>query len=495
MVPESLQMEKLKQEAFPPRYVFANVLRPASRPRARLLQITAVLFGVFFLAVVYVAYTYDVSWTEAAQFLGRQLERRTIEAGVRLYDPCETRLAPLGPGAEEKSPPECAVRAEEYFQEIEKRAGRWDGRLRRVKVEDETIRRSPFRFYYQPHDEPRLGQLRKKYRLDEVVAGATCEFEQMVRLRSWCRSQFRRKDYQPCTNNFDALEILDQNLRNDSEEPRNPRKEIDPCIFFSMLYCQTMLSMGHTARLMSIRHGMTEVWSNQYKKWVAMDAELDWHYEKDGIPLSMAEVRDENFIRNPSTVHIVPGNQSSGDESTTMVHLNVKELSVREMIEHHLRDFAIADMRNDWLTNHYFPGHPKQSDANTLTFEDLRLGPEKNIWKRSLPHSSNREDLYWTLNQTEIWIRESSSADRLDLVLRTVTPNFDYFEIRIDDATPIHSSCELFSWLPHDGENALSVVAVNQFGVRGIPSTIKFVRDRFAPCQTTESGTTRSRRP
>jgi hypothetical protein len=191
----------------------------------------------------------------------------------------------------------------------------------------------------------------------------------------------------------------------------------------------------------------------------------------------MMEMRDENFAPKPSRARILRGNQSSGDENTTMAHLKVKEIPVEAMIKHHLIDLAIVDMRNDWLTNHYFAGHPRRSDSDGLTFEAPLMEPPKDLWKRHCPHTANRDDMYWTLNQSEIWVRESSSADRLDLVLRTVTPNFDFFEIRIDDARPIHSPGGSFSWPLHEGENALSVVTVNKFGVRGIPSTLILARN------------------
>jgi hypothetical protein len=422
--------------------------------------------------------------TVAGKFVARKIALTALEAGLWVYDPCQARLTELGPGSAEIDPPKGALRAEEYFQALRKQDAAGGQRLHVGKVENEMIRRSRYRFFYQPFDDPRLGQLRKKYRLDEVVAGASSEFEQMVRLRCWCRSQFRRKDYQPHTKKFDALEILDRNLRNDSDRPINLPNDLDPCQFFPLLYCEVMASMGHTARFVTIGHGMAEVWSNQYNKWVGMDAELNWHYEKDSIPLNMMEMRDENFSAKPTRVHIVRGSQSSGDESTTLVHLKVKEIPVEAMIQYHLRDLSIVDMRNDWLTNHYFAGHPRQSDADSLTFTDPRVGPDKDLWKRHCPHTADRGDMYWTLNQSEIWVRDSSSADRLDLVLRTVTPNFDSFEIRIDDAAPVHSSGGSFAWPLHDGDNTFSVVTVNKFGVRGIPSNLKLTR--MTPSGTAE---------
>jgi hypothetical protein len=451
----------------------------------RLLQVGAVLLGVFLLVTVYMAYAYDVSMPEAAKVLVRDAVLLTIQAGVRIYDPCQVRVAELGPGSEDTAPPEGALRAEDYFQQ------RGEG-VRLVKMENETIRRSPFRFSYQPYDEPRLHQLREKYRLDEVIEGASCEFEQMVRLRSWCRSRFRRKDYQLRVDNFDALEVLDRNLRIDSDEPLDVRKHIDPCVFFPLLFSQVLLSMGHSPRIGAITHGVIEVWSNQYKKWVTMDAELDWHYEKDGIPLSMIEMRDEGSDPKHSRVRIVRGNQSSGDANTTMAHLGVEELPVEALINWHVREVDIRDMRNDWLTNHYFHGHPRWSDQNSLAYEDPGAGPERSIYKLLFPHTRNREDMYWTLNQTEIWIRESSPADRLNLVLRTVTPNFDFFEIRIDDAKPVQSQTGIVEWQLHEGENTISIATVNKFRVRGIPSTIKLCRERLTPSGNITNGATRT---
>jgi hypothetical protein len=452
------------------------------RVAIRIFQVGIFLLLVFCVATGIFAHRYHVSLSESADILVHFIARSTIEVGVHLYDPCTPRVAELGPGSDETTPPEGMLRAEDFLRRQITLAATCGTQLQIVNIENETIHRSAFPFSYQPYDEPRLHLLRKKYHLDEVVAGASGEFEQMVRLRSWNRSQFRRMDYQPLMDNFDALEVLDRNLRNTSDEGYDDRKHFDPCHFFPLLYCQVMASMGHTARLVSIEHGMAEVWSNQYKKWVVMDAELDWHYEKDGIPLSMMEMHDENFAAKPSPVRIVRGHQSSGDENTTMVHLGVKEIPVEAMIEYHLRTLDIADMRNDWLTNHYFLGHPRRSVQNSLTYDDPRQPREKSIHNLFFPATRQRDDMYWTLNQTEIWIRESSSANRLELVLKTVTPNFDSFAIQVDKLEPIHSPSGSFVWQLHEGENSLSAVALNKFGVRGNASRIQLrIRRRNPP--------------
>lgn len=442
----------------------------------RCLQLGVFLLLAFFVASAIVAYRFNLSLPAAAKGLCRISALYAIEIGIGLYDPYTPRLANLGPDSEEPAPADGLVRAEDFFQRCASQTASSPKKVQILEVENEKIHRSPFAFSYQPYDEPRLHELRNKYHLDEVVAGSGSEFEQMVRLRSWARSRFRRRDYQPLMRDFDALEVLDRDVRNPSDSPLDLSKQYDPCHLFPLLYSQVLLSMGHTPRIVSINHGLAEVWSNQYKKWIEMDAELDWHYEKAGVPLNAMEVREEKFGEKPSTVRIVRGNQSSGDTNTTLVHLKVESIPIEAMINYHTNDFKLVEMRNDWLTNHYFSGHPRRSLNNTLRFEDARLEDKlvgNEIDRLLVPSTKRREDLYWTLNQAEIWVRDSSSLERLDLVLKTVTPNFDCFEIRIDQQEPLRSAREAFAWNLHEGENSFTVAPVNKFGVRGIPSKIK----------------------
>src|SRR5690606_27788151 len=117
-------------------------------------------------------------------------------------------------------------------------------------------------------------------------------------------------------------------------------------------------NMGHQARLVAVHHGMTEVWSNQYRKWVLMDAELNHHFERDGVPLNMGELREIFHDPSPDRVRVVQGEQTSGDASTTMVHLKVAELDPESGVAWFAGPLHLVDLRNDWMTNRYFRGHP-----------------------------------------------------------------------------------------------------------------------------------------
>ena len=435
------------------------------------------LVALFFLLSGVIACRYHVSLPSAGRAVVETACRVAVQAGVSIYDPCASRSAGLAPDDHGLRAWGDYERIEDFLARGQSKSGVDARGVKVTKVHNERIVRSIHSFRYQPFDEPRLHELRAKYGLEDVVAGASDEFEAQVLLRSWARSQFRRKDYQPMTANFDALAILDRDLRNDANEPYQPRKHYDPCHSFPLLYSQVLLSMGHQARMMSIGHGMVEIWSNQHGKWIAMDAELDLHYEKNGVPLSMLEIHNENFVEKPSKATIVRGTQSSGDSNTTMVHLGAEELSVDGMVYYH-KHFAIVDMRNDWLTNHYFRGHPARGNQSVLIYDDPRLPRRRHLQDWLHLRTSREDDLYWTLNQTEILVWDKHpGANALHLAFDTVTPNFDFFEVVIDGTRRIRSSSSALEWKLHEGSNTLSVCAVNKFGVRGITSSVELQVD------------------
>jgi hypothetical protein len=449
----------------------------------RLLAIlVVVLSGGFVLTVSLVAQRLRLP----TAFVARAILKQTAELGIaiftRIVDPCEpphTSLGPEGPdlaGLERR-------RLEEYFAGTRSFPSSPGRSVRLGRVHNERIVRSHYPFRYQPFEEPRLHQLREHYQLDKVMASGGDEFGGLVQLRNWTRSQFRRRDYQPWMRYFDALGILERSLRNDAAAPYDGDRYMDPCIFFPMLYCQLVLSVGHQARICSIRHGVAEVWSNQHCKWVAMDVELNHHFEKDGVPLSLMDLHDEIFAPRPSRARLVRGEQSSGDVSTSLVHLGVWELSADTVIGwHHL--ITITDMRNDWLTNHYFPAHPARSDPSTLIYQDPR---SENPELRLMPlrqRTRRKDDLGWTLNQTEVLVRVGSDAATVRLAFDTVTPNFDFFELTTDGDHKLRTSQGTHDWKLHTGLNTLTVRTVNKFGVPGIPSRVELLVEEAVPCPT-----------
>lgn len=421
------------------------------------------IIGKFFLLVVscfilyvgYISFSYHLPFMKVAGSTARYLALSAISAGVKIYDPtaASTRHTRLGP--EEMVDYSSYPRLEQYVEH-----GKQPG-IELLKMHNEKIVFSRYDFSYQP-DVPRLREIRREMHLDAVVAGADSELGKLIRLRQWVRKQFSRLDYQKRMQRFDALTIW-RNPQRNPEKKKNNSANYNPCHFFPLFYSQVVLSMGYTPRIVGINHsgynahGFVEIWSNEYRKWISMDPDLNLYYSYKGIPQNTLEVHNARYEHNSGMkllqVMVEPGVQP--------------EESIQNMLNYH-RYIKIGSLRNDWLTNVYFRGHPKRSDLSTLFWRDTR---EKKAW-RVVPVTSTKDDMYWTLNQAEIHVQPKKSRNGLlALVFRTVTPNFSHFIVEINGKkVTVRSS--FFPWRLQKGKNSLKVFPVNSFGVEGIPSHV-----------------------
>ena len=156
-----------------------------------------------------------------------------------------------------------------------------------------------------------------------------------------------------------------------------------------------------------------------------------------------------------------------------MVHLKLDHLTANVCITWFNAPIEIADLRNDWLTNHYFPGHPRRSELNSLVYLDPRVdfSGEVAFRNRMRPIVDKKSEMYWTLNQAEVHVRDWVEND-LELEFETVTPNFQCFEVVVDGRELSRQDSSRYQWPLHEGTNTLVVRPVNKFGTVGIESTI-----------------------
>jgi len=433
------------------------------------------LAGIFVFLVVWggsiatISKKYQLPPLDILQMWVRKSILTLIAGPLAIYDPWVFKEPVLGPDKKTiKEIQKQFVRAEKGSPFLNQGTG-----LHLISLSNEKIITSPHNFRYQPYGEPILLYLRKEFKLDDVVKPARSELEALVLLRNWARSRFQRKDFHPQMKVFNALDILRRNYHNSTKEPYNPT-QYRPCHFFPLLYSQVLLSMGYQPRLMRISlpedrgyngHGLIEVWSNQFKKWITMDPDLNLHYEKDGLPLNLLEVHNARYSPIPAKIKIVRSKQTSGDNA----HLN--PIHVEEMIRYHSY-IQIMDMRNDWLTNHYFRGHPRRSDQSGLMWVDPQIPPVFTF----KPKTTDPDDFYWSLNQTEIWVKKNSQGKEiLFLAFKTVTPNFKHFEIQLENKKRINTTNPFFNWELHPGKNSLQIHSINKFGLPGIPSRIELI--------------------
>jgi hypothetical protein len=65
-----------------------------------------------------------------------------------------------------------------------------------------------------------------------------------------------------------------------------------------------------------------------------------------------------------------------------------------------------------------------------------------------------------------------SRAGKLDVILKTLTPNFKEYQTRMDGSSWKSAKAE-FAWSPHPGANRVEARTVNRFGIIGPVSTLE----------------------
>lgn len=311
--------------------------------------------------------------------------------------------------------------------------------------------RSSYRFSHLSAEAPRGRRLRERWKLDDVVRGASSEFDALVRLRQWTRNQWEngwdRGEIDFCPP-WDAMVILELASRGLS---------LGMCTHYATVMSHSCAALGFVARTQIMRnHCINEVWSSDHGKWVAMDVGGDqndetkftYHFERDGVPLSALEAHRAWVGQDFADIKIVPTPPAaSGD---------------RFVVEERLKLFErfMVSMRNDELVT-MGPGEPEHGATSYhydryLFWEDEHTPP--------LPwfsrHTSRPGDLYWTVNRAVIHLQQGMEPGVLRVQFEAAMPNLARFEVQIDDGQWVKSPAA-FEWTLHDGDNRLAVRPVN----------------------------------
>ena len=289
-------------------------------------------------------------------------------------------------------------------------------------VENEHTRAS----LWVPFGDPKLKTIRGTYKLDEVVAPGKTEFEKQRLLMRWVWDQWDFGHAQELYNLTDPLWIL-----------RETRKEhVFQCMHSASVMMPTMASLGWVARrCSSSNHTWNEVWSNQYGRWVFMDATHNQWHERNGIPLSSYEWHHGRYVEQ--TDQIV-----THARDDAIWHLDPKPRSFRMGVHG---------------TNSYGASRAPERSVRFVIAEDA-------------VNDVDPKDLYYPINQAALAL--VPDGDGLRVTLGTITPNFKEFRIRVEGGEWQALQGTTFAWRLNPGENRLEARSVNLFDVEGNPSVV-----------------------
>ena len=350
----------------------------------------------------------------------------------------------------------------------------WAEKVKVIDVGNQEIRTTSMPFAYEDFKHPKLAELRRKYKLDEVVAGAETEFEKMVMLRNWVKSQWR---YKPPTDKYPAW---------DADEILQLKKGF--CVQFAIVYMQCCQSLGYNARfvfgyhsgVVNTGHEVTEVWSNQYNRWVLMDANGDLHYAdpETNEPLSMLEVHDRMVKEYYGDKMIGWPNKPDGprgvDTLGTCRRTELKAVrsdptkSEKPRWPRYAKWGMIRMMpRNNFYSQPY--PLPKTQGftwdwSEYWVWED-RQTPKSYAYRyRNI--TARRADWEWTPNRVRFDASCGGKPRTVDVQMGTFTPGFETFLVRVD-GKEWQPSGRTFAWALHDGRNRLEMRSRNAAGVDG----------------------------
>ncbi len=338
---------------------------------------------------------------------------------------------------------------------------------------------------YLHEDFARLNELRHRFELDAVISDAATEFEAQLKLMHWAyKVPLGRLDaYQ--WNYFD----LPQLERDASGRPTllgdyRMRRRDGHCLYCNLTLIAACLAMGFPARWVNIStkhtygHEVAEVWSNEYDKWIFLDATRDYYiYDPNtGIPLSLVEIsgRLAEIMPGPATweypiqwrlpdlemLRAARVAYRQGDNAFSIDDLSGGPEHL--MLKGHLQmvrrnDFASRPWPLPWRLSSNWG-----SDLFYCFYSDVF--PRKREYPQ---HTRRWQDFSPPLNQTELFLSETTEPDVLRVDVDTETPCFDAFLVKIDRAEWREQTTPSLEWRLREGLNKLRLKVRNSAGVCG----------------------------
>jgi len=307
-------------------------------------------------------------------------------------------------------------------------------------------------------------RLRKDYQLDDVVNGEAGEFRKLLKLRHWVHSRWHIDNDQ--NFNGGVFEILERAKAGDGFN----------CSHAMKVQHAVMTAMGFVVRDLGVQcnteeypdgfhHGVNEVWSNEYAKWVLVDGEYDFHFERGGQPLSALEVHEA--ARSDGGRQLV---KVQGPDRTAVP---MKGLG-----------FPFTSAIGYWWTSYHVRQNTftqSQGNESRLVIFDneafrqttwLRKRGD-NVLRKHWAYDANafvatrdRRQIEWTPGVCELQVRQRAPAE-LEVLVSTSTPNLKFTSVRLDGGDWRLLEGGKLIWKLKAGGNRLEVRTRNVLDVDG----------------------------
>ena len=342
------------------------------------------------------------------------------------------------------------------------------------------IRYSSIGFDYQSAEEPNNQVVIQNDDIDVLLEGAASEFDAMVRLLDYASRRWVYDGPIPEYPKWNTVDI---------QERIETVGDGGMCIQYSAYLNHLLTAVGFHARHVNIQyHEVTEVWSNDFEKWIYLDPTQGvdlFKYDKEtGIPLSLYDIHRVyytywgitepiDWMKNPVTKDSlrVPRDELPVDFSTTDPRVALGHIDWEGYF--HLLKFLRMMPRNDFSTRS-IPEPLQQGGPACYTWDGY-----VNWYDEYAPpqlqnsfHTDRVADFWPTLNQVCFEAIPNINGDMIFIRMITFTPSFASFQVRVNQGE-WQDSDERFVWHMRSGINRLEMRARSKFGVSGHPSHIE----------------------
>jgi len=316
---------------------------------------------------------------------------------------------------------------------------------------------------------PRVRQLRERYGLDAVVADETDEWRRILLLRHWIKSTMAIDNHNPTETRGDTFAILDAALDGGKFH----------CTHFSIVQHAVLNSYGYVTRRLGCgpgrkddggHHGVNEVWVNKLSKWVLIDAKYNAHFEKDGVPLSALEIRDEVWRDGAqSVVRVVGPDRLPMTPDPATGKWETRPDTYRWC---------------SWeISTNRFTTFPAKTTSTLIMLEDdiFKSGvwylDGKRHWAYGTPYmilTTRRDWIEWTPNV--ITSKVTIKGAKARVFLGSCTPNFRSFQVKCgDDGAWNDCGEEMELPLATNARNHFTFRTINLPGVTGPEHRVEIV--------------------
>lgn len=311
---------------------------------------------------------------------------------------------------------------------------------------------------------PLVKRLREDYRLDEVVAGETSEFRKLLKLRHWVHSRWHIDNDQ--NFNGDVFAILEKAKAGEGFN----------CSHAMKVQHAVMTAMGFVVRDLGVQcnteeypdgfhHGVNEVWSNELGKWVLMDGEYDFHFERDGQVLSALDAHEA-------------ARRDGGQDVVKVQGLERTVVPMKGL------GFPFTSVIGYWWTAYHVRQNtftqPTGNESRMVIFDNDAF--RQTTWYRkrgdnvlrkhwaydakAFVPTTQRGQIEWTPGVPELQVRQTTPG-QLEVRITSITPNLKATRFRTDSGDWQTLDDGRVAWKLKDGDNRLDVRTRNLFDVDG----------------------------